>query len=210
MRRHLLAICVASLPQVAAADPPPVAVVVGSGARVRSIAGELDQDVKDLSPAVAAVLETTLAIRVSGQLAIGIHAGVSQSLEYRDVYPFDNGPTASYQIRPYDVGGAALYSRGRAWAAPWLGATVSDIHASGGDAIPSAMSSSWTHHTTDTSLAFGLTTGLDVVSRGADRVALFLALEREPIRFGTNPGPACCPLPPDYLAITFGVAYRRW
>jgi len=192
-------------PLVAVADPP-LDVIAGPGVRMRASVDEGDQDVTDHSSGALAALDATLALRVSNHVAIGIHASVSQPLHYVDRYPFGNGPTAEYQMWPYDLGLVVPVSFGHAWVAPWVGVAVLDQYVSGSGSFgsPEAPLSPWTKHAVDVNVGFGLTAGYDLISHGVDHLALFVAVQRQMISFEVSGA-----LPLDYAVVTCGIAYRR-
>src|SRR5690349_4908640 len=128
MWRIVLTLSIAA--QVAEANP--VTVVLSPGLRARKLTTDPgDENTKETAQSTLVGFDATLAIRVTPELAFGIHAGTSESLDYHNIYPFGYDPYTNLHIRPYDVGAAALYSYGRAWVAPWFGATISDINADG-------------------------------------------------------------------------------
>ena len=203
-----LALAGTGLP-VAAAEPSPIAVLVGPELRVPLSDPDVGNNfrVPDDGNALVGALGATVAYRLPYHLAIGVHGAASWRRYKSSWQGTVSGQEDSYRAIPIDVALAVQYEPGRILNrevsfTPWLGRRFTRLSTAEASCVQRNFPTvTWTCGTPMTTAGWrsqetmaGLTAAIDVLGPGPDRLAVFLDAQ-----LGAGDG----------SAIGFGVAYRR-
>lgn len=198
-----------ALPVVAAAEPAPIAVLVGPEVRVPLSDPDIGYNfrVPDDGSAPVGALGATVAYRLPHHLAIGVRGAASWRRYKSALQGTVFGQEDSYRAIPIDVALAVQYEPGRILNrevsfAPWLGRRYTWLSTAEAACTQRNFPTvTWTCGTPMTTTAWrphetmaGLTAAIDVLGPGPDRLAVVLD-----VQLGAGDG----------SAIGFGVAYRR-
>jgi hypothetical protein len=201
-RCPLVALALMIVPALASAQP--VTLLVGPEIRFHLTApyeaGDLGTSTGMDGAAEVGGLLATIAYPVTPHIALGIHGGLA-SRHYGTGETVGLGLVDRHDHRPIiaDIAVTMQLTRGRLWAAPWLGRHVSRRATETERCMHNSVSGPWQCHDSrtvewnDGYTSFGLTVGIDLVRIGAHNIAMFVDAQ-----YGSG----------SYAAASTGIGYR--